>query len=131
MESGIGIFIKVMAIDLYQSRRAKFNRCVFYNCDPNIDLELLYKKQPAGIFYAVEVSPKRQDGNNIGNGFRIDRNNITVETDDDVDNLANDNVVIFKGQKWIVVDIQFNIAIKRSEFSRTRDHGSTVISLRR
>ena len=120
-----------MAIDLYQSRRAKFNRCEFFKCVNGLSKEeLIHKATPSGIFYAVEVSPKRGDGTNVAGVARFDRSQISIETDDDVDLLAVDDIVNFKNQPWIVVDIQFNIAIKRSEFSKS-DHGFTVINLRR
>lgn len=119
-----------MAIDLYQSRRAKFNRCEFYNCLIN-DADLKHQKRPDGIFYAVEYSPRRGDGNNVGNVLRFDHSQITIKTEDDVEKLEVDNVVRFKGELWIVVDIQFNVFIKESEFAKYNQHGSTIISLRR
>lgn len=121
-----------MAIDLYQSRRTHFNRCVYYTCDSDADLEtLVLNRQPTGVFYAMEYSAERDSANTVAGVSRFNQNTVTIKTDDDVNDLKQDDLVIFKNLKWRVVDVQFTIKIEKSEFSRENNVGMTIISLRR
>lgn len=120
-----------MAIDIYHSRRAKFNRCEFYTRNEDEDIEkLVMKKYPDGIFYAVEITPLRNDKNEIGGVLRFDNNQITLKTGDDVNKLKADDIVRYRNNIWRVVDKQFDFDIKENEFS-SDSHGETVILLRR
>ena len=68
--------------------------------------ELVMKRVPSGTFQAKEINPESKQNRIIGNSFMFDRTNITIKSPDDLGNIKNNDLVLFRGEKWIVVSVQ-------------------------
>lgn len=124
-----------MAIDLFHSRRGRFHRCLYYLRDERTSIgdasKWILNRQPEGVFYAKPYSPETKSGNPISGVFMSDKNNKTIETEDDIDGMMKGSIVVEEdGSIWMVDNIQSSEHVKESEFS-IHSHYSHVISLRR
>ena len=120
-----------MAIDIYHTRRGHYNRCVYYKRDESNavgDLsQWVSKEQPSGFFYGKEISPKNNQANQLGNVIMLDRNSITLETSDKVEDISRGCVVRYRNANWLVESVQFSVHLKETEFGK--DEYTTYISL--
>ena len=118
-------------INLDNSRRSYNIKCKWWNSKVSWnDLQKLdFKEQATGIFYAREhqgASKTEQFDNDL---IRIDMQNTTIETQDNINGLTHDCICEYNGQYWIVDNIQSKMINKRSEFDK-RPAKISWISLR-
>ena len=120
-------------IDIYHSRRANYAECWYWIRDERISVgdlsQWILKNKTNGMFYAREVNPLYNQENPIANAMMFDKNIISLETDDDVDDLTRGCVVLYAGKPWIVDNVQKRLHRKESEFD-TEKHYKTIINLR-
>ena len=98
-----------MSFDLFQSRRNYNEPCKWWSRDERDELEsneLIMKRIPSGTFWAKEVSPESLQNIQIGNTFMFDKTNITIKTPDNIFGLKNNDVVLFRDELWIVINVQ-------------------------
>lgn len=121
-------------IDIYHSRRTNYEECVYWVRDESVivgDLnQWVLKNKSSGVFYAKEVSPEYNQANPQANAFLFDKDIITLETDDDVDELSRGCVVLYNGKPWMVNDVQRKLHRKESAFDIEK-HYKTIVSIRR
>lgn len=113
-----------MPIDIFNSRRKCYEECYWWSRDPNIDFdedELIYKRQPTGMFYAYEFVPETLDNNIAGGAFLFDRTSVTLKTYDECSGIKNADLVRYQGDRWIVESVQkMHIRNQANEFAEER-----------
>lgn len=120
-----------MSFDLFQSRRNMNEYCKWWLRDETDEMEedeLIYKRVPAGYFYAVEVNAEVQDDNMIGGVFMADKTYVIIKSSDDLSNIYNYNekqdirnkvIVEYQGELWRVESVQKRkVRIQNSEFAK-------------
>lgn len=118
-------------IDIYHSRRGKFRKCSYWLRKDNEPVEqLVYNVAPTGIFYAVEASVISKVSNNTYGRVLFDKQTVTLMTDDDIEDITQNSIVLYKEQIWLVVDVQIELHMKETEFSKER-HATRYLTLRR
>lgn len=117
-------------IDIYHSRRTKYERCCYYTEEPDRNLEQwVLTAKVSGIFYAQPVNNRINQENQISNVVILDKNIITLLTSDEVDELKRGCVVLYRGHPWIVDNLTKELHLKESEFGQ--NHYETYINMRR
>lgn len=111
-----------MSFDLFQSRRTYNELCKWWARDErdqhDLD-ELVMRRIPSGEFYAKEVNPEQLQKTVIGAAFVFDKTTVTIKTPDNIMKLKNNDLVLYRGAKWLVVDVQRRHAHEQqSEFAR-------------
>lgn len=113
-----------MSFDLFQSRRTYNEPCKYWTrneSDEHTSDELIMNRVPSGTFMAKEITAENIQNTQIGNTFMFDRSNITIMTPDNVYGIKNNDLVMFQGEKWIVVDVQKRKAhMQQSQFASDR-----------
>lgn len=115
-------------VDLFHSRRTNYNKCVYWirqeqNTSPS---QWVAKNEPSGKFWAKPVSPKTNQGDVINGVWRVDKNHISLETDDDIEDLTQGCIVKYNEALWLVENVQGEIHNKESEFSKKIDYRYTI-----
>lgn len=120
-----------MGIDIYHSRRINFTKCLYYKRNESInDLsKYVLLEKPEGHFYARLYSPNSRQNQDIANTFRFSENSLTLVTEDDVDELKENNIVLYNGKAYVVMGVQRELHLKESQYSG--EHYTTYISLRK
>lgn len=120
-----------MSIDIYHSRRTNFVKCYYYKRDEKVnDLsKYVLTKKPEGIFYARLYSPNSRQNQDVVNTFRFSENSLTIVTEDDVNDLVENNVVLYNGKAYVVINVQRELHLKESQYGG--EHYTTYISLRK
>lgn len=117
-------------VDLFHSRRTNYNKCVYWIRDERdasgSPQQWVNYKQPDGHFYARPISPKNSQMNVINGVWAMDTNHVTLETDDDVPNIARGCLVKYDDQLWLVESVQKQIHLKESEFCKHTDYKYTI-----
>lgn len=101
------------------SRRTYNCRCRYWKVDDDNykDLsKLLHKKKASGIFFAKESVETRKEETEDAGITEIDYQHATIESVDDLSDLAHKDLVEYLGQLWVVESIQFKIINKTTEF---------------
>lgn len=113
-------------VDLFHSRRANYDSCKYWIRDKRAQSgtpsQWVLYNQPNGSFYAKPVSVKSTQMNVINGVWALDNNHITLETDDDVNDIDRGHVVEYDGELWIVESVQREIHRKESEFCKHNDY---------
>ena len=121
-------------VDIYHSRRTNFQECIYWTRDERTNVgnasQWIMQHSPSGSFYCREISPKYGQFNEIGNGFVFSKNGITLETDDDVHDIKEGDIVMYNGHAWFVDNTQFEVHKKETEFD-IEMHYKSIITLRR
>lgn len=117
-------------IDIYHSRRTKYEECPYYVDKPDRPLEqwVLFKK-PTGYIYCQPVDLRHLQQNQVNNVMMFDKDTIALLTSDECDELGRGSVILYRGHPWIVDNINKEIHLKESQFGE--DHYDTYIYLRR
>ena len=118
-------------IDIYHSRRTNFFKCLYYKRNESInDLsKYVLMEKPEGSFYAKPYSPDSRSNQDISNTYRFSENTVTIMTEDEVDDLVENNIVLYNGKAYVVMNVQRELHLKESQFGH--DHYTTYISLRK
>lgn len=120
-----------MSVDIYHSRRTKYERCPFYIEAPNRDLDKwVLSNKPDGIIYCQPVDMRTLGKNPINNVMMFDKDSVVLLTSDHCDNLKPKSVILYRGHTWTVDNISQEIHLKQSEFS-SDIHYDTYIYIRR
>lgn len=119
-------------VDLFHSRRTGYVDCKFWirderNQSGSPQQWVLYN-QPSGIFHAKPVSARDNQMNVINGVWALDRNHITIETDDDVPDLTRGCLVEYCDELYLVETSQGIPHLKELEFNKHPDY-KYVISL--
>lgn len=121
-------------VDIYHSRRGHFKSCTYWLRDESDRIGDLttwvLKTTPSGIFYAKETTPITNQANQTNNVFIYDKNMVSLETYDDINDIKRGCVVLYNGTAWFVDSVQKKIIIKESEFQNV-DKALWVINLRK
>lgn len=122
-----------MSIDIYHSRRGKFRRCRYWVRDTskNIDRsKFVLENKATGVFYAEEVDSIVNDQKQVLNVMMFDKNSVSLETRDEVDDISRGSIVEYNGDIWFVENVQFIPHKKETEFSN-KLHFTTLLNLRK
>lgn len=127
MTYGVGYMINI-----YRPRRGKFRLCEFWLRDESNYVGDLSKwvidKKPSGQFYAKPISEKTTNSQQLSNVFMFDQDNITLETEDEI-NIKRGAVVKYAGKYWMVDSFQLRPHLKETEF--IEEEYTTFIRIRK
>lgn len=119
-------------IDLFHSRRTNYHKCRYWIRDERNKTgnpsQWILMNQPSGSFYAKSISVKSTQMDVINGVWSNNKNRITLETDDDVDNLERGCIVEYNNELWLVEANQRQEHVKESEFAKHIDY-KHIISL--
>lgn len=119
-----------MSIDIYHSRRTKYELCAYYTENPDRNLnEWVLTQHPSGYIYCQPVDMRQLQQNQVNNAMMFDKDTYVLLTSDDCDDLKKGNVVLFRGHPWHVDNLTKELHLKESEFGE--DHYDTYIYIRR
>lgn len=96
-------------IDLRQSRNTYWEEARWWSRDVrdmNESDELIMKRNESGRFKAKEIVAEQMSNNVVGGSFMIDKTTVTLKTPDNLTGIKNNDLVEFRGEKWIVIDAQ-------------------------
>lgn len=132
--------------DIFTSRRRHFNECMYWcrteeDIERDIDLmtivyvdsdlnELCYERSPNGEFSATEINDYTSDNNIVAGSFMFDENMVTLETNDDVSEISQNDLVAYDGHVWRVTSISKRKKKRQNQFSRFPAY-TTYLSLKR
>ena len=121
-------------VDLFHSRRSNYIKCDYWirderNASGNPSQWILYN-QPAGKFWAKQISVKSSQMDVINGTWALDKNHVALETDDEIDDITRGSIVKYNEELWLVENIQREIHHKESEFSKHLDY-KYILSLTR
>ena len=84
--------------------------------DENETDEIVMKRISSGDFLAKEVTPKRTEDIQVGGVFMFEKDTITIKTPDNLEGIASEDLVEFRGDKWRVVNVQRSKAKNQNTF---------------
>ena len=102
-----------MSIDLFQSRRNYNEQCRWWKrneSDEYEENEIVYKRIPSGSFSAKEVNAHVYTDVTIGGTFMFDKETVTIKTPDNVSGMTARDIVEYKGELYIVNDVQKQVS---------------------
>lgn len=113
-------------VDLFHSRRSNYHRCEYWIRDERDAIgtpeEWILYNQRAGVFYARPVSAKNSQMNVVNGVWVFDNKHITIETDDEIQDITRGSLVKYDDELWLVESVQFEEHRKESEFSKHTDY---------
>lgn len=116
-------------IDIYHSRRTKYERCPYYNDKPDRDLEKwVLVNKPSGYIYCQPVDTRQLQQNQVNNAMMFDKDSMVLWTSDHTD-ISRGSVILYRGHPWIVDNTNRELHLKESEFGH--EHYDTYIYIRR
>ncbi len=119
-----------MSVDIYHSRRTKYESVPYYTEKPDRQLnEWVLKARPAGYIYCQPVDSRQLQMNQVNNAMKFDKDSIVLLTSDECDDLKVGNILLYRGHPWIVDNTTRELHLKESEFGH--NHYETYIYLRR
>ena len=95
--------------DLFQSRATYNEPCKWWTRDERDKYtsdELIMRRIPSGVFVAKEVTAEQRQDMIISGTFLFDRSNITIKSPDNLNGIKQDDIVLFRNEKWLVVNVQ-------------------------
>ena len=98
-----------MAFDLFQSRNTYTETCKWWTRNEDDEYtsdELIMNRVASGHFQAKEINPESKQNRIVGNAFMFDKTTITIKSPDNLGRIKNNDIVQFRGEKWIVVSVQ-------------------------
>lgn len=129
-----GVLWSVGRVDLFHSRRTNYHYCEYWNRDERNRTgnpsQWILDKAVDGTFYAKTVSPKSSQMNVVNGIWANDNNFVTLETDDDINDINRGSVVRFDNELWNVESVQREEHLKESQFSN-HIHYKYYLSLRK
>ena len=132
--------------DIFTSRRKHFNECMYWcrteeEIERDIDLtsivyidhdfeELYYERSPSGTFMAAESNDYTSDNNIVASSFMFDEHTIMIETNDDISDISQNDIVAFDGNVWRVTSISKRKKKRQNQYSKFPAY-TTYLSLKR
>lgn len=118
-------------VDIFSSRRDYFDECEYWlrkkSDNPN---ELVYNdRRPDGYFDAKMSNPENFGTDVVGGVFMFDTNSVMIETNDDVFMLKPNDVIKFRGNIYMITDIQKKPLRKNNQYTNELNY-KYYISLR-
>lgn len=109
-------------VNTFHSRRTYYDKATFWirderNQTGNPSQWIVYN-QPTGQFYCKQVAAKTNQENVINGTWMVDRDIITLETNDCVDDITRGTIVKFRDELWIVESVQTELHLKESQFHK-------------
>lgn len=107
------------SVDLWQSRRANFEKCEWWKRDNEATKDLskfVLSKKRQGYFYATEANSQSFKNSQYGGVFMSRETNITLKTNDDVDEIQEGDIVRYSNALWRVTDVQVSEIHKQKQF---------------
>lgn len=98
-----------MSFDLFQSRTNCHELCKWWTRNESTDYEpdeLIMQRIPSGTFMAKEVSPEQGQNVIVGGAFMVDKSSVTIKSPDDLSGIKENDLVLYQGEKWIVLSVQ-------------------------
>jgi len=95
--------------DLFQSRAMYNEPCKWWTRDERDKFdsdELIMRRIPSGTFMAKEVTAEQRQNMVVSGVFMFDRSNITIKSPDNLEGIKENDIVLFRGEKWIVSSTQ-------------------------
>lgn len=117
-------------VDLFHSRRTNYHKCTYWVRDERnasgSPREWVMYKQPSGKFYAKIVSVKSNQMNVINGVWALDKDYISLQSDDEIHDICRGCLVDFNEELWLVESVQRDAHHKESEFARKIDYLTTL-----
>lgn len=125
-----------MSFDLFQSRRNYNEKCVWWSRDErneyleddlgNIEIsnsdELIMRRTPSGYFMAKQENAVMKRENTLYNIYSTEKTTTTVKTPDNVEGIKQKDLVLFRGEKWIVAGVQkVQARVQQREFASDKN----------
>ena len=121
-------------VDLFHSRRASYSKCPYWVRDERNQSgspsQWVTYNEPTGFFYAKPISSKSSQMNVVNGVWAHDDNRITIESDDEIHDIARGSLVEFGEQLWLVESVQRQPHWKESEFCKHQDYKYTISLVR-
>ena len=121
-------------VNLYHSRRTCYQECIYWVRDERSSMgdasQWILRNQPSGTFLAKEITLTQGQMNQAANVFAFDRNNITLQSDDDLNEITRGSIVKYNDELYIVDNVQGKIHRKETEFNK-EIYYTYVITIRR
>ena len=121
-------------VDIYHSRRANYTECNYWVRDERDAIgtpeQWIMKHQTSGTFWAKPITPKSNQQNQVSGVWMLDRNMLTIETDDHVTDITRGCLILYRGHVYMVESVQYHIHLKESEFNQ-EEECKTIINMRR
>lgn len=119
------------SIDIYETRRTNYEKVLYWKRDIDADIPVseITGKASNGVFYARETNAESSRNDIVSGAFMFDDRNIMLITNDDVSDLAQNDICKYDDRLWNVISIQRYKRKKRSEFSAKGTY-QTYIQLR-
>lgn len=119
-----------MSLDIYHSRRTKYEKVPYYVDAPVRELEKwVLTAKPKGYIYCQPVDSRTIRANPVNNAMMFDNDSVVLLTSDECDELSRGNVILYRGHPFIVDNLRKELHLKESEFGH--DHYDTYIYVRR
>lgn len=104
-------------INIYHSRRTKYEKCSYYNESPDRNLnEWVLTAKPSGYIYCQPVDARQLENNQINNAMMFDKNSMVLWTSDCCDSIKVKSIILYRGHPWIVDSLRKELHLKQSEF---------------
>jgi len=117
-------------IDIYHSRRTKYENIPYYVDAPDRDLDKwVLTNRPTGYIYCQPIDNRQINPNQINNVMMFDKDTLVLVTSDDCDKLSKGSVLLYRGHPFIVDNLRKELHLKESEFGE--NHYDTYIYIRR
>ena len=132
--------------DIFTSRRNYFNECWYWcrtedDIERDVDLttlvyiddeldEMIYERTPNGSFMATEANDYTSENNIVAGSFMFDEHFIILETNDNVEELRQNDLVVYDSNVWRVASITKRKKKKQNQYSKFPSY-KTFISLKR
>ena len=113
-------------VDLFHSRRTNYHKCDYWVRDERTASgtpeEWVYKNEKTSSFWARIISNKTNQMNVINGVWALDSNNLTLETDDHIEDICRGCLVKLDDKLWLVEAVQSMTHNKESEFNKHIDY---------
>ena len=117
-------------IDIYHSRRTKYESVPYYIDAPSRDLDKwVLANKPKGYIYCQPVDNRQLMANQVNNAMMFDKDTLVLLTSDECDELSRGSVLLYHGHPFIVDNLRKELHLKESQFGH--DHYDTYIYIRR
>ena len=118
-------------IDLFHTRRTKFEKVLYFNEAPNRDLEVwVLNNKPTGVIYCQPVQNRNTQNNPVNNVVMYDKDSAVLLTSDHCEDIDVKSIILFRGHVWMVSEVSKELHLKESQFSN-KEHFDTYIYIRR
>ena len=119
------------SIDEFTSRRTNFDECEYWVRKDTDDLnELIYEtRKRTGTFSAKQENNETSTPQVVGGVFMFSSRNVTISTNDDISDINENDIVKFRGEIYIVSQVQRILIKKNNQFYNEKRY-KTYLSLR-